>query len=161
MNRLLILSLLRRYWKYAAGAILLALIWLAWHRHGVTQYNAGIAAEKKLWADSNAAYTRKHEAKIAKLDEDYHAREIDLKAQLAALLARPPPTRYIRVPIAAVCPPQRRTEAASVPETADSGSGFVAVDDPGFGPLRQWLLQYAAGPGAGSRADAAVLTPSP
>jgi hypothetical protein len=50
----LVLSFVRRYWKYAAGALVMALIWLAWHRHGVTQYNAGIAAEKSLWAKDRA-----------------------------------------------------------------------------------------------------------
>jgi hypothetical protein len=141
------------------GALLAAIVGgLLWYRHSLI--SAGIALGEAritaLYEARDAKATAAHNARITAINEAHHASELELQARLATALARPA-TRTIRVPVGATCPaPAEGPRNASVPEAGDPAAGFVDVDDPGYGPFRDWLLGYAAGPLAGGGADAAL-----
>jgi hypothetical protein len=59
------LPLLLKYWRYAAGALLLAAVWFAIHHYGHTRYVAGKAEMKALWVKDNAARDRADADRVA------------------------------------------------------------------------------------------------
>jgi hypothetical protein len=66
------LALLIRYWRYAAGAAILALLWWQLHSYGSRQYQSGQAQVQARWDAANvqahavaAAETRKRELQDA------------------------------------------------------------------------------------------------
>jgi hypothetical protein len=139
-----VIALALRYWKYAAGALVLAAIWFAIHHYGHVKYQAGAADMKALWAAAEKQAYDEHQKRLKEANDAYQASELSLQAQLATALATPA-TRTIRVPVASLCK-QPSPGNAEVPGTGDSSAESVVVDDPGYGQFRQWLLKFSAAP---------------
>lgn len=124
---------------------MLALIWWAWHAHGVRQFKAGEAHKQAQWDADVLKSNAEHAAQLKEADSGYQKAKLALQAQLRNALDHPV-TRTIRVPVSATCPqPAESGRDAGVHEP-DPGNGYVEVVDTGYVEFRSWLLHYGASP---------------
>ena len=145
------LSALKRLpWKligYGLAALALAgAVWSAIDSYGDRRASEATKAADARWHAKQEADTAAHNARLKEIDSA-HAKDLsDLAAARDAALARHA-VRTIRVPVSAAChAPSAGPADAGLPAGADPEPEHVDVVDPGYGPFRDWLIQYAAGP---------------
>ena len=125
----------------AAGAV-----WWQIDSYGDRRASEATKAADARWHAKQEADTAAHNARLKEIDSAHTKDLSDLAAARDAALARPA-VRTIRVPVSATCPAAPTgPEDASLPAGADPESEHVDVVDTGYGPFRDWLIQYAAGP---------------
>ncbi len=138
-------------WKLIGyGAALLVIVGgFLWYRHSLIERGRteGEAAAKAAYEAGGRAATERHNANIKRIDTAHAKALTDLAKERDAALARPA-TRTIRVPVSAVCP-RTIPGDAGLPAGANPAGEHVDVPDPGYGELRAWLINYAAGPDHG------------
>lgn len=144
-----------RYWKPLAGVALGLFVWWQIHAYGTRQRDIGRDEQVEVDRIAREAATRRHNAKVEKLDHDYAKQFTTLTAQRDDALAHPA-IRVIRVPVASVCP-NPVTENAGVSGAGNPGPEFVDVDDRSYDSFRDWLIRYASTSSDG-RGGAAVVS---
>jgi hypothetical protein len=124
------------------AVVVLASVWLirSYADRVADAREAEVRAEQA--ADEERA-TTKHNANIAKINEDHHAASKDLEGRLQAALARPPAVRVVRVQNGAACPAPVTADAGE-PATADPGSGSAGEGEADYRVLRDEILRLGA-----------------
>jgi hypothetical protein len=123
----LLLKLRALPWRWIGVAAVVALAWWQVAAWGGRREAEGVASERARWEEAQRIATAEHDARIEKLNEDYHAKHTDLETRLAAAVSKPPAVRVVRVQSSTSCPAAVTVDAgqpeAAAPPTGPAGEG--------------------------------------
>lgn len=134
---------LLRYWKLAAGAVLLAALLWERHSYGVRHYEAGIASQKAAQVAAEAKATAEHDTKIEGLNREHHDKEIDLATRLQAALDKPPAVRIVRMHNDATCQAPIAPDAGQ-PQGGSPEAGSTGAGEEAYRVFRDGVLRLGA-----------------